>query len=65
LALSFTGRPFVRHSWFSQGRAAHLASLLAKYQNIDSVPDLEGLFDAFGFIALKVKPASGGQFSLP
>jgi hypothetical protein len=37
--------------------------LLAKYQNIDSVPDLEGR-DLTRFLVLqrlKVKPASGGQ----
>jgi hypothetical protein len=39
--------------------------LLAKYQNIDSVPGLEGQFNShFGFAALKVKLASFGSACL-
>src|SRR5260370_22224814 len=39
--------------------------LLTKYQNIDSVPGLEGRFNSlFGFTALKVKLASFGSACL-
>jgi len=35
--------------------------LVAKYQNIDSVPGLVGFNSLFGFTALKVKLASFGS----
>jgi hypothetical protein len=39
--------------------------LLAKYQNINSVPGMEGRFNSlFGFTALKVKLASFGSACL-